>query len=97
MAPQLPGPAQWTQIEAVLSHLLVFVSLTLCGGLALLLATAVLPSLAVESEPTARTAGFRRIWLPLAAVALALALLALGRAIVLAGEVLRYLYPRLLI
>jgi hypothetical protein len=97
VAPQVPGPDQWAQIEAVLSHLVVFVSLTLCGGLAWLLAAAVLPSLAGESGPTAQTAGFRRIWLPLAAVALSLALLALGRAIVLAGEVLRYLYPRLLI
>jgi hypothetical protein len=97
VAPQVPGPEHWVLIEAALSHLLVFVSLALCGGLALLLANAVLPSLASESGRPAPAAGFRLIWLPLAVAALSLALLALGRAIVLAGEVLRYLYPRLLI
>jgi hypothetical protein len=84
-------------IDAVITHLVVFVSLTLCGGLALLLANAVIPALVSDASRSGLEAGLRRLWPPIAAAALLLALLALARAIALATEVLRYIYPRLLL
>ena len=98
MDPASIGPEQWDRIGRALVSLSAFVALTLTGGLAFLLGHGVVPSLAAGGDP--RTDGaerLRSVLDPLFAISLVLALVALGRALVLAVDVLRELYPRFLI
>jgi hypothetical protein len=97
MNPGSVEPEQWERIGRVLVSLAAFVGLAMTAGLALLLGRGVIPSLATTDEGVRGVAGLRRVLDPVCAIALILALVALGRAVVLAAGVLERLYPRFLI
>jgi hypothetical protein len=97
MDPRPLGPEQWEQLSHLMIGLFLFAGLALNGGVAFLLAHAVIPSLVPEAH---RAGGIRLIrWIlyPVFALSLVLTFYALGRALALAIEVLRYSYPRFLI
>lgn len=90
-------PAQWTQIAAAVTYLILFVALGLTALVAFLMGHAVLPSLETTRHMQVNVAVLRRVLTPLALVAFTLMLFVFVRAIVLAVEVLEVVFPRFLI
>jgi hypothetical protein len=97
MDPRPLGPEHWHQIRDLMVGLFLFVGLALNGAVAFLLAHAVIPSLVPEVDRVGGIRLIRRVLYPVFALSLVLTLYALGRALALAIEVLRYTYPRFLI
>jgi hypothetical protein len=91
------GPEQWARIDRALASLSAFAGLVLTAGLALVLSRGILPSLASTDSGARRLRGARWLLDPIALLALALAVLALGRTLLLAAELLEQIQPRLLI
>ena len=96
MDPRLLDPVQWERISRAMISLYAFVGLGLCAALAFLLGRGVIPSLADGGMGGAARA-LRWLLYPLGALALVLALVAFGRGLGLAVEVLESIYPRFLI
>ncbi len=94
MDPGLISPEQWELIQEVLIASALVLGLTLSGLLAFLLAHAVLPSLIAAGEVTRDVWVFRPILYLIAALALSLAVVALGWGLLRATDVLWDIYPR---
>jgi hypothetical protein len=94
MNPQGPTTDQWDQISHALIFLFLFTGLGLTSAMGFLFGHAIVPSL-VDSRDMLRPLSVLR-WLayPLALLALALAVYALGRALALATGVAQAIYPR---
>ena len=90
----MPSADQWDQISRALIYLFLFTGLGLTSAMGFLFGHAVVPSL-IDSQDTARPVGMLR-WVayPVSVIALALAVYALGRALVLATAVAQAIYPR---
>ena len=94
MEPARLDPALWTQLGRVLDLLYLFAGLAVAGATAFLLGRAIIPSLSATGDAPAAVAALRRVFYPLFGAALALALYALARGLILAVDALRQLYPR---
>lgn len=94
MDPTVMGPEAWNQIWRSLTSLVLFVGLVVNTVMSFLLAHAIIPSLAFTGPlpPAVRT--LRLVLYPIFAASLLLALLALGRGLYLAVDVLQRIYPR---
>ena len=97
MDPRSVSPEQWEQISRVLIHLFLFTGLALNGALAFLLGHAIIPPLGGGPDAPQGFQSLRRVLYPVFAASLALTVYALARALSLALDVLRYIYPRFLI
>ncbi len=96
MDPQPLGPVEWAAIGAAVTYLLIAAGLAVSAALALVLGGLVAPLLG-GPDSSGLAALPRRLLFPLAAVALLLAALALGRGLALAVETIQRYYPRFLI
>jgi hypothetical protein len=92
--PQPLATADWAEIGAVLTYLVLGVALAVNAAAALLLSYAVLPSLAATADISPDLLWVRRLSVPIGLVAAALTLLALSRGLSLAVEVVQRIYPR---
>jgi hypothetical protein len=97
MTPAPLDAAIWAQAGRVLDLLYLFAGLAIAGATAFALAHAVIPSLAASGEAPRPVVALRRVFYPLFAVALVMALYALWRALAVALELVRAMYPRLAI
>jgi hypothetical protein len=101
MDPLPLAPAHWDRMARLLVDLTASVGLTLSAAFAILLGRVVAPAVddrnAEHEDVGAPARAMRRLLDPIAAVSGIAALLGLGRAIVTAVDVLRDVYPRLLI
>ena len=89
-------PGQWDRVARLLVDLTACTALALTAAFAFLLGRVVVPTFAGE-RPDDRMRVVRLLLYPVAAASAAAMLVALGRSIILATDVLRDVYPRFLI
>jgi hypothetical protein len=92
--PQVLGAAEWQLIAVTMTSLFLFVALAIDAALAFLLGSAVVPSLLDSHDVPVGVRRLRGVLLPIGVVALLLTFVALGRALVLAAQLLHTIFPR---
>lgn len=100
MDPLPLSPGQWDQLARLLVDVTAFAGLAITAAFAILLSRVVLPTFADEDADDAIGAGIRtvrRLLYPVAAAATVGMVVALGRGLLLAVDLMRDVYPRFLI
>ncbi len=98
MEPHVLTAADWAQLSRVLESLLLMVAFAVAGATAMLIALAILPSLAASDDvPASALRLWRRVLLPAGWLALALTVVAFLRVLLVGVPVLQQIYPRWLI
>ena len=95
MDPQVIEADQWDQISRALIYLFLFTGLGLTSAIGFLFGHALVPSLVESRDATRALMPLRWLIYPLSLVALALAVYALARALLVASAVTQQIYPRL--
>lgn len=94
MDPRTLNPAQWDQVARAMTSLYLFVGLALNAAFAFLLGHAIIPSLTTTRTVPGSLLAFRRLLDPVFVLSLVFALVALARALYLAVDLIRAIYPR---
>lgn len=100
MDPLPLSPGHWERVDRLLVDLTVFVGLALTAAFAFMLGRVVIPAFADERADDGdadRVRIVRLLLYPVAAASAVGMLVALGRGLVVAVDLLREVYPRLLI
>ena len=94
MDPSVVGAEQWARIAQVLNLLYALAGLAMDGAIAFLLARAIVPSLAASHDLPPGALGYRRVFYPIFAVALLLAVVVAWRALTLVAQLEGTILPR---
>jgi hypothetical protein len=94
MDPQVIGADQWAQISRALIYLFLFTGLGLTSAMGFLLGHAVVPSLIDSRDAPAVVGALRWLAYPVSVAAIALAVYALLRGLLLVTSIAQQIYPR---
>jgi hypothetical protein len=94
MDPAFVDAGTWIRIGQAVNLLYALAGLAIDGAVAFLLARAIVPSLAETGDLPPAALGLRRLFYPIFAVALLLAIATLWRVVVVVGRLEGQIFPR---